>query len=150
MPFAVGTLVVTTVVIPVAPASIVSTDVSEGVPGKEMRFHPGDKDISTVVPPGVWVAGVPSHFRHSANTAVGVGVTVGVGVGIGVGVGVGVGIGVGVAVATTMTGDVGVSVVRHSKGITCPPMSRLKAALSASLKFPVLKVVSNSGCENLV
>jgi hypothetical protein len=115
MPFAVGTLVVTTVVIPVAPASIVSTDVSEGVPGKEMRFHPGDKDISTVVPPGVWVAGVPSHFRHSANTAVGVGVTVGVGVWVGVGVGIGVGVavgasvGVGVGVGGTWVG-VGVGV----------------------------------------
>ena len=124
MPVVVGTLVVTTVVIPVAPASIVSTDVSDGVPGKEMRFHPGDKDISTVIPPGVWVAGVPSHFRHPANTAgsaVGVGVTVGVGVAVGVAVGAGTGVAVG-AVATTMTGDVGVSVVRHSKGITYPPM----------------------------
>ena len=74
MPFSVGTLVVTTVVIPVAPASILATAVSEGGPGKEMRFHPGDKDISIVVPSGDWVDGVPSHFRHNAGIGVGVAV----------------------------------------------------------------------------
>ena len=85
MPFAVGNLVVTTVVIPVAPASIVATAVSEGGPGKEMRFHPGDKDISTVVPARAWVAGVPSHFRHSASTGVGVAVAVASGTAVAVG-----------------------------------------------------------------
>ena len=74
MPLVVGIFVVTTVVIPVAPASIVSSAVSEGVVGKEMRFHPGDKDISIVVPSGDWVDGVPSHFRHNAGIGVGVAV----------------------------------------------------------------------------